>query len=119
MYTTVKTVKINFTLEKAIQGVEVQIYSLFNLGTRWDGWLKPRPGRFTPEKETHYPLCRKLGGPQGQSGQAWKISPPPGFDPQTVQPIVSCYTNYAIPALSIAVHGKFPKTEQGKTFNMK
>jgi hypothetical protein len=27
-----------------------------------------------------------------------KISPPPGFDPQTFQPIVSRYIDYAIPA---------------------
>jgi hypothetical protein len=29
------------------------------------GWLAPRPGRFTPGKETRYPLYRRLGGPQG------------------------------------------------------
>jgi hypothetical protein len=27
-------------------------------------------------------------GPQGRSGQVRKISPLPGFDPQTVQPII-------------------------------
>jgi hypothetical protein len=27
-----------------------------------------------------------------------KISPPPGFDPQTVQPVASSYTDWAIPA---------------------
>ena len=43
-----------------------------------------------------YPLY-KTGGPQGQSGRVQKILPPPGFDPQTVQPIASCYTNWAIP----------------------
>jgi hypothetical protein len=26
------------------------------------GWSTPRPGRFTPRKETRYPLCRRLGG---------------------------------------------------------
>jgi len=29
-------------------GVEVQLYSYFNLGTRLGGWLTSRPGRFTP-----------------------------------------------------------------------
>ena len=29
------------------------------------GWLTPCPGCFTPGKEIRYPLCRKLGGPQG------------------------------------------------------
>jgi len=40
-----------------------------------------------------YPLFRRLGEPQGWSGQVWKISPPPVFDLQTVQPVVSHYTN--------------------------
>ena len=51
------------------------------------GWSTPRPGRFTPWKETRYPLYRRLGGPQGRSGRVLKISPPPGFDPRTVQPV--------------------------------
>jgi hypothetical protein len=41
------------------------------------------------------PLYRRLGGPQGRSGQVQKISPPLGFDPRTVQPLASRYTNYA------------------------
>ena len=50
----------------------------------------PRPGPFTPGKDT-VPLKKKrLGGPQGQSGVMRKISPPPGFDPQAVQPLPSC-----------------------------
>ena len=40
------------------------------------GWSMQRPGHFTPEKETHYPLYRRLDGPQGQSGWVQKISPP-------------------------------------------
>ena len=34
-------------------------------------------------------------GPKGRSEQVRKISPPPGFDPRTVQPVVSRYTDYA------------------------
>jgi hypothetical protein len=64
------------------------------------GWLAPRPGRFTPGKETRYPLYRRLGGPQVRSGRLRKISPPPGFDPRTVQPVASHYTDCAIPARS-------------------
>jgi len=56
----------------------------------------PYPGLSTPRKETWYPLYRRLGGPQGWSGQVWKISPPLGFDPWTVQPIEGCYTDCAI-----------------------
>jgi hypothetical protein len=49
---------------------------------------------FTPGK-IRYPLYRRLGGPQGRSGQLRKISPPPGFDPRTVQPVASHYTDWA------------------------
>jgi hypothetical protein len=52
----------------------------------------PRP-LFTLGR-TRYPLYRRLGGPQGRSGQVRKILPPPGFDPQTVQPVASCHTGY-------------------------
>ena len=58
------------------------------------GWSTPRPCRFTPEK-TRYPLYRRLGGPQGRSGRVRKISPLPGFDPRTVQPVDSRYTDWA------------------------
>ena len=54
-----------------------------------------RPGRSLPPGKTRYPLYRRLGGPQGQSGQVRKISPPPGFNHRTVQPVASRYTDYA------------------------
>jgi hypothetical protein len=53
-----------------------------------------------PLGNTRYPLYRRLGGPQGRSGRKRKISPPPGFDPRTVQPVASRYTDYATPARS-------------------
>ena len=62
------------------------------------GWSTPRPGRFTPGKESRCSLYRRLGGPRGRSGRMQKISPQPGFDPRTVQPIASRYTNCAISA---------------------
>jgi hypothetical protein len=40
-----------------------------------------------PPGQTRYPLYRRLGGLQSRSGQVQKISPPPGFDPRTVQPL--------------------------------
>jgi hypothetical protein len=53
----------------------------FNFSARWDGWPTPRPGRFTPGKETRCPLYRRPGGPLGWFGRVRKISPPPVFDP--------------------------------------
>ena len=49
-----------------------------------------------PPGKTWYSLYSRLGGPQGQSRQVQKISPPPEFDPQTVQRVVICYTDWAI-----------------------
>ena len=40
------------------------------------------------------PVVREAGWALG----LWKISPPPRFDPQTFQHIVSCYSDHANPA---------------------
>ena len=40
-----------------------------------------------PGKDTRYPLYRRVGGPQGRSGQVWRDLPSPGLDPRTVQPV--------------------------------
>ena len=61
------------------------------------GGQRHAPAALYPVK-TRYPLYRRLGGPQGQSGRVLKISTPPGFDPQTVQPVASRYTDWAIQA---------------------
>jgi hypothetical protein len=45
-----------------------------------------------PSGETRYRLYRTLGGPQTGCGRVRKISPLPGFDPPTVQPVLSRYT---------------------------
>jgi hypothetical protein len=58
-------------------------------------WLAARPSRTLPQGKSRYPLHRRMGGPQGRSGQVRKISPTPGFDPQTAQPVVSRYTDWA------------------------
>jgi hypothetical protein len=52
-----------------------------------------RHGCSLPLGKTRYPLYRRLGGPQGRSGQVRKIWPLLGFDPQRV---ASRYTNWAI-----------------------
>jgi hypothetical protein len=45
-----------------------------------------------PPGKTRYPLYRRLCGPQDHSGRVRKISLPPGFEPQTVQPVANRYT---------------------------
>jgi hypothetical protein len=61
----------------------------------WGEWSAARPGHTLPPGKNRYPLYRRLGGPQGWSGQGEKSRPLPGFDPRTVQPVVSRYTDWA------------------------
>ena len=56
------------------------------------GGAAPRLGRFTSGKDP-------VGGPRDRSGRVPKISPLPEFDPRTIQPVASRYTDWAIPAL--------------------
>jgi hypothetical protein len=53
--------------------------------------------RHTPAALPSVASNRRLGGPQGRSGRVRKISSPPEFDPQTIQPAASRYTDYVIP----------------------
>jgi hypothetical protein len=55
------------------------------------GWSTPRPGRFTPEVVGWAP------GPVWTGAE----TPPPGFDPRTVQPVASRYTDCAIAGPSL------------------
>jgi len=61
------------------------------------GWMvngMPRP--LLRRGKTRYQY-RRLRGHQGPSGRVRKISPPPPeFDPRTVQPVASRYTDWAI-----------------------
>jgi hypothetical protein len=66
------------------------------------GWSTPRSGRFTRGKDP-VPMYRRLGGPQGRSVRAQKITLLPGLEPQTIKPVASRYIVYAIPALILAV----------------
>ena len=56
------------------------------------GGQRHAPAALSPGK-TRYPLYRRLGGLQDRSGRARKISPSPGFDPRTVQPVATRLTN--------------------------
>jgi len=56
-------------------------------GTRWGEGSASSPGRSLSPGKTRYLLYRRLGGPQGRSGQVRNISPPPGFDPRAVHVI--------------------------------
>jgi hypothetical protein len=62
------------------------------------GWSTPHPGRSTPGKEARYPLHRKMDGSKAGLEGCGKPRPPPEFDSQTIQPVVSRCADCAIPA---------------------
>ena len=62
------------------------------------GGQRHAPAALPPWK-TRYPLYRRLGGLQGRSGRVRRISPPPGFDLRTVQPVASGYADWAVMAM--------------------
>jgi hypothetical protein len=74
--------------------VGIELYSFLTSALEGGGWSAPRPGRFTPGKDP-VPIVQEGVWPQDRSGCVRKISPPPGFDPRTVQPVVSRYTDWA------------------------
>jgi hypothetical protein len=57
------------------------------------GGQRHAPAALPPGKRPGTHCIGGWVGPQGGSGRVWTISPPPGFDPQTVQPVASCYTD--------------------------
>ena len=57
-------------------------------------WSAARLGHSLQPGKTRYPLYRRLGGPQGRSGRAKNLFPT-GSRSQTVQPVVSRYTDRA------------------------
>jgi len=86
-------------------------------GTRRGEGSASRPHRSLPPGNTRYPLYRRLGGPQGRSGQVRKISPPPpGFDPRTVQPVASSYTDYATQPTHVMYTLQFKPWNKSLTF---
>ena len=101
-------------LLKPRRGVEVWFFSSFNPGAGGGGggWSTPCLGRFTPGNGSQYPFYRNLIGPQGRSGRVRTILPPPVFDPQTVQPVVSRHTDYAILVHTKCYHGGYYKDDE-------
>jgi hypothetical protein len=94
-------ITVNFTPEQDMKAQRGRRgISVFFLST-WSqmGWvINPMPHEFISRTDSLYPLYKRLVGPQRQSERVWKISIPLGLNPWTVQPIVSRYTDYTIPA---------------------
>ena len=74
----------------------ISIALLFlDYGTRRGEGSASRPGRSLASGKTRYTLYCTGGwvGPRSGQDRCGKISPPPGFDLRTVQPIASRYTD--------------------------
>jgi len=75
-------------------GIEVYFYSFLTSAPDRGGWPMTHPHHFISAKVPLYPLCRRLGGSRGPSGQVQtreNLLLSLGFEPQTVQPVVSHY----------------------------
>jgi hypothetical protein len=68
------------------------LYPFLTAALEGGEWSTARPNRTLSPGKTRYPFYRRLGGSRGQSGQAENLTQP-GFDPQTVQPVVSRYSD--------------------------
>ena len=101
---------------------EYRYSSTLSLISALDGVVVQRhtPAALPPGKVTRRLLYTRLGGSHGDLEGCGKSRPPPGFDPMTVQPVASRYTDYGIPGpLSDAVekdlgggHGRYPGTPE-------
>jgi hypothetical protein len=73
LHILLKNINIFFILGQVTKATLSLTSALDGVGAK-----RHAPGRFTPGND-RYPLYRRLGGPQGQTGRVRKISPPTGI----------------------------------------
>ena len=75
--------------------VEYRYSSTLSLTSALDGvgWTKPRPCLFTPLERPDTHCIGGWVGPRAGLDGPGKSRPPQGFDPRTVQPVASRYTD--------------------------
>ena len=64
----------------------------------WVGGQRHAPATLPPGKKPRTHCTEGLVGHRAGLDGCGKVRPPPGFDPRTVQPIASHYTDYDIAA---------------------
>jgi hypothetical protein len=97
--------------ERPIEGGEVYLYPFMTAALEGGEGSASHPGRSLSPGKTQYPLYRRLGGPQGWSGQVRKISPQKGFrSPDRPARSQSLYRlRYPARRFGYKGHGNFPK----------
>ena len=83
------------------RGVEVQLYTFITLALIGVGGQHHALAAWPSGKSPGANWTQGWVGLVGWSGMVWKMSPPPGFEPATMQPVKSRYTVYAILASRI------------------
>lgn len=86
-YYNIKAVLLH--AKEAQKGDRCTALSTVDTSAKMGRWSASCPGHFSPDKETWYPLHRKLGGLWG----SLSISLPMGFK-RIIQSVVRHYTNY-------------------------
>ena len=81
------------TVRTAHRGNRGIALTFLDHGTRKGEESASRPGRCLPRGKTRYPLYRGWVGPGAGLDRCGKPFPPPGFDPRTVHPVASRYTD--------------------------
>ena len=76
------------------RGVEVYLYSFFNPDARWGCVVNATPRPLYPRERSGSHCIRGWDVPRGQCGLCGGSRPTPGFDPRTVEPVASHYTDY-------------------------
>jgi hypothetical protein len=71
--------------------------------TRWGWGVSPTPRPPVPPGKTRYPLYRRLGGPQVQSGRAENFVPT-GIRSRTVQPLIKSLYRLSYRPININYH---------------
>ena len=70
-------------------------------GTRKAYVVNATPRQLYARERALVPIVQAARCASGSVWTSWNISPPPGVDPRSVQPVASPYTNYATPALRV------------------
>jgi hypothetical protein len=76
--------------QQGISGIDL----LFLYHRHYMGWVNATPGRFTSGTDP-VPIVQEVEEATRPVWTGKENVPPPGFDPQTVQPITSRYTDCA------------------------